>query len=159
MRGKRGDRRPWSTYYRSREQQWAVKFYGPDGVRREQRIPREHASRPHDKAKADRYAESWYAVFEEEVRRGTASVASPEAPVAKVALLGDFFEKWLELRKQALAAGRIRGATLKQDRGMLNEHIRPALGEVPLSELTSGRLRPFSETCRRGWHRTPSTTS
>ncbi len=126
----------WSLGATKREGQHVMKYKHPEsGAWKQHRVPVEFSTR----RDAERYATQWYESFKIELEKPTGLVL----PVDAGPTIAELAKLWLELRANLFDQGRIRSATLKQDKGALNEHILPALGSTPAGEVSTGRLRRF----------------
>ena len=127
-----------SLFYRKDKKRWVFKYLDGDAWRQAvapKEIQREKA--------AEEWASGWLA----------SQAASGMAPIRRRAqgpTMREVHERWLKLRREAQEDGRpkFKPATLSDNESHLKTHILPAIGDLPLAELDTVRLRDWVRTLR-----------
>jgi integrase len=128
------DKPTFTVFQRKGSVGWIVKYKDAAGEWRMHRCPPEVRT----KRQAVIYAAAW---LDELQRLGT----RPEAPVTpkpdRGPTLNELRDKWLERR--ANRGKKLRTATVSGDASILDNHILPRIGSVPVKDLGPGRMRRF----------------
>lgn len=131
MRGRKGSGQGW--YLHNRAGRLVLVYRDADGCWRQHRIPGE--------IRGERAAENYAKVFLRGLRD---AVVEPEVQEPKVEqTLGELVKQWLEMRERLVLAGKIRPATLKQDRGCWKTHLEPVFGDLAVSSISADKVREF----------------
>lgn len=132
MRGKKGSGQGW--YLHNRCGRLVLVYRDSDGEWRQHRIPKE--------IRGDRAAENYAKVFLRGLRDAAVASDIPEPSVELT--LGELVTRWLEMRERLVVAGKIRPATLKQDRGVWKTHLEPVFGHLAVSSISADMVREFA---------------